>query len=380
MIFSRGGLVDDERVEVLEAAIEAAGSVGGNLRARLLSVLGLELVFAAGAANRRFELSDEAVAVARTLPDRSTLAQVLTARYYTIYTPATLADRLATTAELLDIAHELDDPVILCRAAWLRFRCLLEVGDIDEAANCFTLGESLAAELGQPTLHWLAAWNAAAWTLRSGRLDDARTAVEAAFELGRRTGQPDAYVFYAIQSYYVRREQERLGELVPTLERAAREFRDLPLFELLLADAYCHSGRDADARTIYDPLAATNFTSLRVDLTWTVAVVACIAIADHFHDLDAAQRLYDLFTPYADQVVVTQSVICGTTTHHLGVLAGMLGRPEDAERYFADAHTSPAPRHADVAGTHGVPVGQAPRRPTKPPRQPKMPLTPHRSG
>jgi tetratricopeptide (TPR) repeat protein len=337
MIFSRGGLVDDDRVEMLEAAIEATGPADGNLRARLLSVLGLELVFAADAADRRFELSDEAVAVARTLPDRSTLAQVLTARYYTTYTPATLADRLTTTAELFDIAHALGDPVTLCRAAWLRFRCLLEVGDIDEAATCFALGESLAAELGQPTLRWLAAWNAAGWTVRSGRLDDARSAVEAAYELGRRTGQPDASVFYAIQSYYVCEEQERLGELVPILERAAKEFRDLPLFELLLADAYCQTGRDADARTIYDPLAATNFTSLRVDLTWTVAVVACIAIADHFHDIRAALRLYDLVSPYADQVVVTQSIICGATTHHLGILAGMLGRSEDAERYFADA-------------------------------------------
>ena len=81
------------------------------------------------------------------------------ARFYTIYTPATLPERLANTAEALEIAQGLGDPVIRCRAALLRIRCLAEIGDVTEAAACLELAERLATELAQPALLWTTSSN-----------------------------------------------------------------------------------------------------------------------------------------------------------------------------------------------------------------------------
>src|SRR5207253_4486650 len=65
--------VDAARIEVLEAALAAVGEGEPRLRARLLATLGLELFWDPDA-DRRLQLSGEALTIARTLADRGTLA------------------------------------------------------------------------------------------------------------------------------------------------------------------------------------------------------------------------------------------------------------------------------------------------------------------
>ncbi|MGH9002619.1 MAG: hypothetical protein ACRDYV_05770, partial [Acidimicrobiia bacterium] len=311
MFMGNFGKVDDERVEVLEAALAAAEEADTAVRARLLATLALELTFA-GQGDRHFSLSDEALATVRRRGDPATLAGVLLARYYTIYTPATLPERLANTAELLQIARGLEDPVTRCRAAFIRLRCLAEIGDLEEAARCFEMGESLAVELGQPALLWTAAWNRVGRLAQPGRIDEAERAAHHALEVGRACGQPDAYLFFADQMYCLRREQGRVGELEETLREAADQWPGFPFLPLFLAHAYCAQGREADARAIFDPLAAGRFAGLPFDLTWTVSMSAAADVAIHLGDLATAAVLYELGSPYADQVVATAGVTSGT--------------------------------------------------------------------
>src|SRR5207237_8279308 len=129
--------------------LAAIGTADSPVRARLLATLGLETIFAPDA-DRRFGLSDEALAMARRLQDPAALADVLMARIYTILTPATLVERMAGTAELEAIAEGVGDPVLRCRAAFLRYRCALESGDPGVSEPPFHLGEQPDAALGQP--------------------------------------------------------------------------------------------------------------------------------------------------------------------------------------------------------------------------------------
>jgi hypothetical protein len=66
--------VDADRVENLEAAIDAVGEDDTPLRARLLATLGLELTWQPDH-RRRVALSDEALRIARSLDDPETLAE-----------------------------------------------------------------------------------------------------------------------------------------------------------------------------------------------------------------------------------------------------------------------------------------------------------------
>src|SRR5437588_283887 len=81
----------------------AAGEPG--LGARLLATLVLERFWDPDA-DRRLQLSGEALTIARTLADRGTLASVLLARDYTIHAPDNARERFHATTEVLSIAED----------------------------------------------------------------------------------------------------------------------------------------------------------------------------------------------------------------------------------------------------------------------------------
>ena len=111
--------VDRERVAALESALSAIGGADSLERARLLANLGLELT-SSPERTRRLRLSDEALAMARRLGDDATIAQVLTARFFTVVSPDTLPARLTDTSELVRVSQHLEDPVATALAHFLR--------------------------------------------------------------------------------------------------------------------------------------------------------------------------------------------------------------------------------------------------------------------
>ncbi len=336
MFMGNFGSVDAERVEILEAALAAVGEADTPVRARLLATLALELTYA-GQGDRHHALSDEAVVTARRVGDPATLTGVLLARCYTKYTPATLAERLANTAEALELAEHLEDPVMRCRAALLRIRCLADIGDRDESAACLEVAERLAAELNQPALLWTTAWNRVGRLVQPGRLDEAERAAYSALEIGEACGQPDALLFFSVQTYCIRREQSRVGEIEEMIREAADRWPMFPLLRIFLAHAYCEQRREADTRTIFDPLAADRFTGLPFDITWLTGLSILTDIAVDLRETAAAAVLYDLLSPYADQVATTNGVPGGAGSHYLGRLAGTLNGFQEAEAHFIAA-------------------------------------------
>jgi hypothetical protein len=50
-----------------------------------------------------------------------------------------------------------------------------------------------------------------------------------------------------------------------------------------------------------------------------------------------ATELYDLLLPFRAAIITAQTTWIGTVTHHLGLLATVLGRYEEAEEHFAEA-------------------------------------------
>jgi class 3 adenylate cyclase len=342
MMMVNFGFVDAERVEALEAALRAVGPDDTTTRAKLLATLALETVFA-GASAEHVTLSDEALATARRVGDLATLAAVLIARFYTIYTPATLDERLANTAELVDLAEQIGDPMMRCRAAFVRCRCVLEAGDTETANRSVDIGEALARDLGQPPLMWLAAWNGAARLARDGRLAEAEAAVTAAREVGLAAAQADAPLFYAAQMTELLWEQQRLGELAETLWDTSERWVRIPVLKAWLALSYCALERDEEARELLATHGRDRFASLPFDLTWMVGMRTWGLVAAHLGDRERMATIYDLILPYADQVVVSASMLYGAASHQLGVLAAGLGRLDEADSHFRRA-----------AGTHAA--------------------------
>ena len=168
----------------MRAALEALGENDTPARARLLANLAVERVYV-GEYDQNRRLSDEALAMARRLGDPETLAWVLSPRYMTIRgDPATLPERLANTAELLDVATSVGDPAMIAYARAWRGLAAMEAGDIVESDRCFEQFQAASLELRQPMFRWTFAFTQAARLILFGHLDEAQRLAHEARELG----------------------------------------------------------------------------------------------------------------------------------------------------------------------------------------------------
>jgi tetratricopeptide (TPR) repeat protein len=336
-LWSVVGMVDLDRVGVLEAALDAIGDGDSPTRARLLANLALELIWA-GDRPRRVRLSDEALAMARRLGDPATLAYVLANRAYAIAAPATLQERLRESAELVALSDEVGDPLLASRAWAVRFRPALEAGDTAEADRCLAAFERLASELNQPTLSWVVGLHQVGRTLLAGDIGTAERMAEDVFELGRSTGQLDATTYLGYQQTRIRYEQGRMGEVTGGIAELLARVPGIQLLWSLLALAWCQVGELDRAREAFEQVAANGFASLGFDSTWLQGMTDAAAVCAHLGDTERARVLWEVLEPYSGQVpVVAFSLATGTVDHYLGLLATTLGDFDEAESRFVAA-------------------------------------------
>jgi tetratricopeptide (TPR) repeat protein len=331
------GLTDHERVATLEAALAAVGPGDDPRRARLLAVLALEL-FHTPDRRRRLAASDEALAIARRLDQPEVLSDVLVARPFAIGGPETLAERLADTAELLQVARRLADPVIEHRAWWSRFRVAVEVGDTAEADRCLAAEQALMGDVGQPTPRWMTGLQEVATALRQGRFADAAALTEAVYEQGRLTGQPDARLYYAIQLFQRCYEQGRLTDAEGVVAEVVAASPELPAIRAALALLYAETGRTDEARALFAAIAGDDLAALPVEASTMVAFGFCAELCFLLGDTRRAGQLHALLAPYADQITVwAVGLGTGSVAHRLGRLAHVLGDLDEADARFTAA-------------------------------------------
>ena len=170
---------------------------------------------------RRYQLSDDALAMARRIGDQHTIANVLLLRNMTIASPDTLAQRVAECDELLGIAEELHDPALVFQAAFHRSGTAMEAGNVEGANAMVELAGRLAKELNQPGLLFHTSMMQTSRRIFEGALADAEQGAFTTLELGQHANQGgEAAIFFSELSLEIRRWQGRLREMLP-------EFADL---------------------------------------------------------------------------------------------------------------------------------------------------------
>ena len=128
--FTATGMVDQERVDAIEAALEALGPCEESAeRARLLSLLVVEQIYGKPIVERR-AISDEAIGIARRLGDPSTTAEVLFRRLISDVLPDSLPGRIVLADELTVAAGETSDPVVAYWAATMSGVVALQAIDL----------------------------------------------------------------------------------------------------------------------------------------------------------------------------------------------------------------------------------------------------------
>ena len=333
--FSASGVIDIDKVTVLEAALSALDDNDSPERALTLATLCNELSF--GPLERRRALADEAKAMARRMPDPATLTRVLCLLNNPLQFPSALQERISDTTEAVALAEVLGDPEAYYHTGSNNQVNAMQVGDFDLAARCLVDLRTLSNTLRQPTLMWMTAFKEAGAAIMAGDPERAEELATAAFEMGTDSGQPDALAIYGSQLMYVRHQQGRLGELLSLINQAVTENPGLPAFRPVLAAAHLEVGNNAMALDLLDAGAADGFASLPLDFIWLMGVTSYALVAVELRATGPAEKLYDLLAPYHEQVPFIGTLGFFPAALALGGLASVLGRYDMAQAHFTAA-------------------------------------------
>jgi len=323
--------VDEPQIALLE---EVLGTLAGDsaLKARVLARLARALVYTP-ALERRIELCDRAVAMARRVDDPATLAAVLCDCHTATWVRDTARRPLASGArEVIQLAEAAGDRVMALRGRFLLALDLMELGEVPALRAETDAYERGARALRQPHLLWPGLLLRATVAVIDGRFDEADRLLDESLDVGRRAGDPTAAVAHFGFRFIVNTVRGNL----PDLEAVARQMlarRPVYVLRAVLALILADTGRVEAAREEFDRLAADRFASLPRDTNFFAALFMAGMIAYRLGDADRAAVLYALYQPYDGQVLRMSRAGGGCMwpiSHHLGLLAAAMGRWDDA--------------------------------------------------
>ena len=327
-------VADVELVEATEAAIAAIGTGDSVARARLLSILSQKIH--ADEWERRRELSTEAVEVARRLGDHATLSAVLPVAYQH-YGPEGLHERTLDTAQAIESAVLLANPMLLCNALFHRIDVCMQTLDLVEVDARIAQLAAEAGALGLPMHLWQLHMITSMRVLITGDCEQAEAEATAAFQAGSAGGHAEAMAAFGGQLIEIRRQQGRLGEMVGFLQGAASENSAVPGFRQMLASVYCEVGQHDDAAALFEVDLATGFDDIPRDAAWLTITSHCADVAATIGSVDGCRFLYTRLQPYGHQIGSIYSMSMGAVARHLGRLATITGDHDLADEHFAEA-------------------------------------------
>ncbi len=232
---------------------------------------------------------------------------------------------------------------------------LLELGRMREAAAEIDAYEALADAVALPHFRWYVPLWRATLALLAGRWDEAGGLGERALALARQADDPNGPLFVEIQhhhSLYAQRRVHEMGRARLVAGGAASPATAEWRANIALVDA--ETGAIEDARRLVAELARDGCSALAMDANWHAACVLADA-AVLVGDREAGAALYGLLEPHARLFpLIARAVAClGSNEYHVGRLAGLLGRHDEAvarlRRAVAEDDRAGAGPHAAVA-------------------------------
>jgi tetratricopeptide (TPR) repeat protein len=331
------GTVDWTLIRLLEEAVELVGSRDGHRRTILLAQLARSLYFAD--ATRRHAYSEEALTIARRRDDDVGLLAALRARQLALWEPGEAMQRRDIGREILELAGRVRDPLLLGEALGWHILDHLELADMPAVHDGLRRYRELAAVCRLPSVRWHVTVVEGTLAQLAGRLDDARRLARRALGLLTPSLHNNVAMFFGVQSFMIRAEEGRLGEIEPFVKLAAERGTTLPIWHTAHALVHIALGRMEAAHEVLADLAKGGFRDLPRDgnLLGTYANLAMICTL-----LDAprfAGPLAPLLAPHADSVVILATTVgcLGSTARYAGLLAHVLGELDPAIAHFEAA-------------------------------------------
>ena len=151
---------------------------------------------------------------------------------------------------------------------------------------------------------------------------------------------PEAISAYGAQLlaiYRVQGEWTGLAGMAELIAAAASDNPGLPVLRTTLARSYCDLGRDEAAMAVIEDDISNGFAQFPYDAAWIGSMTTLCEICVYLRRADGAKILYDWLRPWNAQVSVAHVTSQGPVAFHLGCLATLLVRLDEAERHFTEA-------------------------------------------
>ncbi len=324
------GGVDAERLDMIDAALEAIGPRPSAPRARLLGIRAAELTYGPDP-ERRIASATEAVDIARMLGDPAALLAALVGLTTSIHYAGS-----APCTEAVDLAQQLGDNTTLASAAASLVTESLGTGDRDSFDHAVELCTAAAERIGRPTLVWRSLIGQVMRAVVDGDLPGAEALVERGLAIGLDSGQPDSMILYSALFATVRYQQGRFGELGDLIDSASTDNPELAMIRAGRLVVHLERGEVALARAGLEREAATGFDAnedvLRLTYLCFLAHV-CARLGDEAN----APVLLILLEPHTNKIETAAATAFFSTSTCAGMLAALLGRNDEADAYFVEA-------------------------------------------
>ena len=323
---------DEERIAVLRSALLVAEEGDPATRALLQATLASELW---RDREQRLTVADSALTAARQAGDPAVLVQVLYRRCLTIAEPATVAQRLDITAELIGLTDALDEPMWQLRAAAERMRVCMEAGLGEEGVAQTRRQIELAPRTGNAMATYIATTSQAWLHAHEGDYLAAEELAQIAAQQGAGVS-PDAFAIFGAQLLPFRWDQGTLGDLADLVITTAAAPGALSSQRAVLPLALHEAGRGDEAVAAVDDALRDDLPLTLDTLAGVTAVLWAESIGRTRHE-QAAARLLGRIAPWSDQVAFSGVSNFGSIARGCGLLAALLGRHDEAAGHFAAA-------------------------------------------
>jgi predicted ATPase/DNA-binding SARP family transcriptional activator len=340
------GSADAAIIGLLEEALAALPITDTSLRARLLGRLAMELHFS-DKPKRCQALAMQAVALARRLGDPATLAFALNAHHWAQRGHDEVGELLAVAEEIIRSAEGAAELELALQGHSWRLVDLLELGQADDIDDEIAACVTLADRLRQP---FYRSWVAGLHPMRAlmqGRFSDAERLAGEALVAAESAGNWNGITASRVQLAWCWKDIGRGAERAAEVERfVQQEVLTRPLsggaaavwngnLALFMAEA----GLEDRARGYLDRVAACDDTELTRNVDGRSAAALAAEACALLDEKQLAARLYELLLPREGLCILGGRGVYfrGAAARYLGLLAGTLGRADDAVRHLEDA-------------------------------------------
>ena len=330
---------DERIVNLLEEALARLDEGDSPLRACVLARLDAALSPLPDTHQRRDAMAREALAMARRLDDPDTILAVHQFTRWAFSGRDDAQELRRSASDFGALAERARSKEQSLQFQLLRIADLHELGEVAEAAVALDAFAADADAAGIPWFRWFTLRLRTMRALQDGRLDDAERLAEEAYAFGQQMDHPNVRPVHAAQLLHLSFLRGRHEEAAARLERYVEQSPQQHSLRAELARLRLLQGRDDEARHALDQAGRHGFTDVPRDSMWLVCIAVWSEVAARVGARRHARVLYGQLAPYAGRVLgVGPSVASlGHGTRYLGLLAGVLGRRDEAEQMLAVA-------------------------------------------